>query len=498
MRETNMYSFLLPIVLLITTAAGALAVRSRPLGVRAGFLTTMVTLPALVLYWSGTSPLLTGGTVPMGPEGHWLRAIGIVWWFAAARLLALIVDRILGHDEASREARITSDLLCAGIYIAAFLVVLNFVLLLPVNGLVATSGIMAVVIGLALQNTLADVFSGVAVGIEHPFAVGHRISLGDGVEGVVVQVNWRSIRILTDGEDVVTIPNSVVAKAQIVNRSFPTERRATRLQLIRPATESPEWIMHVLRQAVLLCPDALETPAPSVTVSSLGMRSTTYAVDFFVAESSMIGRTKSLLLLHVHRQLRYAALLAQDEARVGEEMELPARTAAALMSQITLFDPLTAAQRANIAGQMTRRTLEEGDLLFREGAADDRLYVVASGVLEVTRGADNGARLLIGRIGAAEYIGEISMLTGAPHTADAGACTRTVVYELSRDVLSPLLRENVELAEAFERSVQRGLCLVERAVAMQAGAPPPGPGAILAGIRRLFGRDPTHGATPTG
>jgi small-conductance mechanosensitive channel/CRP-like cAMP-binding protein len=489
-----MYSFLLPIVLLITTAAGALAVRSKPLGVRAGFLAMLVTVPAFLLYWSGTSPLLTGDTVPMGPEGHWLRALGIVWWFAAARMLALIVDRILGHDEASREARITSDLLCAAIYIAAFLVVLNFVLLLPVNGLVATSGIMAVVIGLALQNTLSDVFSGVAVGIEHPFAVGHRISLGEGVEGVVVQVNWRSIRILTDGEDVATIPNSVVAKAQIVNRSFPTERRATRLQLVRPAAESPEWMMHVLRQAVLLCPDALETPAPSVTISSLGMRSTTYAVDFFVAGSSMIGRTKSLLLLHVDRQLRYAALLAEDEAGAGEEVKPRAGTAAALLSQITLFDPLTEAQRGDVAKQMTRRTLEEGDELFREGAEDDRLYVVASGVLEIKRATGNGARLLIGRIGAAEYIGEISMLTGAPHAADAEACTRTVVYELSRDVLSPLLRDNAELAKAFERSVRRGLCLVERAVATQAGAPLPGPGAILAGIRRLFG----HGATAAG
>jgi CRP-like cAMP-binding protein len=88
------------------------------------------------------------------------------------------------------------------------------------------------------------------------------------------------------------------------------------------------------------------------------------------------------------------------------------------------------------------------------------------------------------------------MLTGAPHAADAEACTRTVVYELSRDVLSPLLRDNAELVKAFERSVRRGLCLVERAVATQAGAPLPGPGAILAGIRRLFGHGPTAAGAP--
>ena len=88
-------------------------------------------------------------------------------------------------------------------------------LALPIGGPIATSGVLAIVLGLALQNTLADVFAGIAFGIEAPFNVGDRISAGEKIEGTVVQMNWRSIRILTDGDDVGDCSNSVVAKSDI-------------------------------------------------------------------------------------------------------------------------------------------------------------------------------------------------------------------------------------------------------------------------------------------
>src|SRR6201999_1033115 len=103
---------------------------------------------------------------------------------------------------------------------------LNSVLGLELKGLLVTSGLIAIILGLASQNTLADVFSGIAVGLDQPFHIGDRVSIGDFAEGVVVQMNWRSIRVQTDNADMALIPNSLVAKNQIINRSVPTPRRA--------------------------------------------------------------------------------------------------------------------------------------------------------------------------------------------------------------------------------------------------------------------------------
>ena len=81
-------------------------------------------------------------------------------------------------------------------------------------------------------------------------------------------------------------------------------------------------------------------------------------------------------------------------------------------------------QLEDLASRLTTRLLEPGDILFAEGAADATLYVVASGVLEMTRPTGTTTALTLGRIGAGEYIGEIGLLTGSPHTATARARTR--------------------------------------------------------------------------
>ena len=165
-----------------------------------------------------------------------LRALAGAWWWLGARIIAVGLEFAVRRDRRSREARLFSDLLAAAIYVAAAAVVLNSVLALPVTGVVATSGVVAIVLGLALQSTLADVFSGIAVGIEAPFGIGDRILIGDKIEGQVVQMNWRSIRVQTDGDDIAIIPNNLVAKAEIVNRSFPSQQRAASVEALQQAT----------------------------------------------------------------------------------------------------------------------------------------------------------------------------------------------------------------------------------------------------------------------
>jgi hypothetical protein len=67
------------------------------------------------------------------------------------------------------------------------------------------------------QTTLADVFSDLAINIEHPFAAGDWITMNDNVEGQIIEIDWRATRIRTFANDMVVIPNSVIAKAIVTN-----------------------------------------------------------------------------------------------------------------------------------------------------------------------------------------------------------------------------------------------------------------------------------------
>jgi small-conductance mechanosensitive channel/CRP-like cAMP-binding protein len=480
------------VAILVAAAAGWLALRTLSRRIRIAFDVVCLVALSVVLHQCGATPILAPSGAAPDTATLWLRVLVAAWWLVSARLIVAVLYFTLRHDRGHRSAKLVADLTAAAIYVGVALIVLKSVLALQVAGLVATSGVVAIVLGLALQSTLADVFSGIAVGIEAPFQVGDRISLGEDIGGRVIETNWRSIRVQTDGEDIAIIPNSVMAKLEIVNRSVPSQRRTVSATVRCPATADPEAVIQVLDDATLLCPDILETPAPSVTLTRLGRSWNQYTIGFSVAETSLIAGTKSLLLGHARKQLHHAGLLEREP---GGLVPPPARSKPMMLAprevlgDLVLFERLQPMQLEELASRLTTRLLEPGDVLFPESEADATLYVVASGVLEMTRATGTMTSLTLGRIGAGDYIGELGLLTGSPHAATARARTHCVVYQLRREAIAGLLETNAEVAAQLEKSVRRGLELVSRKVAAAATGDVGVRGQLLQRIRRFFRSD---------
>jgi small-conductance mechanosensitive channel/CRP-like cAMP-binding protein len=481
------------------TLVGILGLRPYAYRVRIAFdVICFAAISTFLLKW-GITPVFPPVDGPVDGTVLSLRVIGGMWWLLGARIVVAVLWVTLHRDRRSRAARLFSDLTAAVVYVAAALVVLNSVLTLPIAGLLATSGVVAIVLGLALQNTLADVFAGIAVGIEGPFHVGDRISIGDKIEGEVIQVNWRSIRVQTDGEDVAIIPNSLVAKAEIVNRSYPSQRRKVSVELSCPESAAPEQVIDALLQATLLCPVILQTPAPVAVITRLDEKRNSYTVSFFVKDSQQVSAGKSLLLRQCRRQLHYAELLSRE---CDDNLESPPRQASAmaypgrrLLRELILFESLSGEQIDQLAAHLHRRMLEPGEVLFAQGSADATLYIVASGILEFTRQTAALAAESIGCIGAGEYVGEIGLLTGVPHAVTATAHAHSVVYRLSRDAFAPLLSSESELASALDKSVRHGLEILHREVSIRASANIGAKGQLLSRIRSFFQPDSQHDRT---
>jgi CRP-like cAMP-binding protein len=335
-----------------------------------------------------------------------------------------------------------------------------------------------------MQNTLADVFAGIAVGIEAPFQVGNRISIGKIIEGQVVEMNWRSVRIQTDGADIAIIPNSIVSKLEIVNRSAPSRIRSDSVRMWCRPTADSDRVITLLNEAILLCPDVLQSPAPDVTLTQMGPIFHGYTIAFSVADTLSLSSTKSQLLRHARKQLYHAGLLAESQRRRAQS---PQRLAARqVLSELVLLESLDPALIDKLAQQAVTRLLEPEEVLFAEGAADCTLYVVASGVMEVTKAGESGGILTLGRLGAGEYLGEIGLLTGAPHAATARARTHCYVHQLSHEAIAPLLAAHPGMLAAFDQSARRGLDLLTRRVAASASETVPNRGELLSRIRNFF------------
>ena len=465
-----MTSSLLPVLILGFVLVSYIALRPFSPRVRNLFDFVCFVGATFILFRHQTPPLLGNGEAADAAP-LWLHAVAGIWWLLGARALVAVMSFTLNRNRRWREARLFPDLTAAAIYTAAVLVVLISVLALPIGGLLATSGVLAIVLGLALQNTLADVFAGIAFGIEAPFNVGDRISLGDKTEGTVVQMNWRSIRILTDGEDVAIVPNSVVAKSDIVNRSFPTRVRSAFVELSCPATSNPERVIDTLQQATLLCPPILSVPRSSAVLTRLGSTESRYRVNFSVSDTEHLSTTKDLLLRHARRQLYYSGLYFPRAAQdVGTADGATGRPFPVLpvLQDITLFEALEPGQLSELAGHLKPRSLEPGEVLFAQGGTEATLFIVLSGILEISQHTEFSAQRTVGFIGAGDYIGEVSLLTGAPYAAAATARTHCKLHALDCKVIKPLLAANSDLYAEFDRAARRGLAILNRGVAVHA------------------------------
>ncbi len=272
-------------------------------------------LTAAVAHLVG-SPLEPVFVTPGSAARLWQQVIVSLWWLLAARLAIELGQLFLLQRSFSREGRLFSDLLAGLLYLAVALTIASTVFRLPIGGLVATSGVIAIVLGLALQSTLADVFSGIAVGLERPYGIGDLISLDGLVEGEVIQINWRSVQIRTFGNDVATVPNSVVAKSRIVNRSAPSPVRTDAVVLPCDAAFEPQRVIELLHRAVLLCPEILEAPAPFVALTRIGRQ-------LERIQRQLLGRptagswadAKCNLLQQARRQFRAAGMLRPSDVR---------------------------------------------------------------------------------------------------------------------------------------------------------------------------------------
>src|SRR5260221_10336548 len=204
------------------------------------------------------------------PREFWLQILACCWWGLAARELISFLALLTRLRKAAIQNELLFDVISGTIYTCAVLAMMGFVFRWPLQGLLATSGIIAIVLGLALQSTLSDVFSGISLTIEKPFRPGDEILLEGGVEGEVIQVNWRSTHLRNGVNDVVVIPNSAIAKMRIQNHSAGSKRYSGSLTVTVDARNEPEFTIEILKQAATTCPAILERPPCTVAPQSLG------------------------------------------------------------------------------------------------------------------------------------------------------------------------------------------------------------------------------------
>ena len=252
-----------------------------------------------VLWLSGILPHWVAETDLQG--AYLAKSARILWWIHLAWTLVGFVRLYIVVEHRPREARLLQELVVAVIYLGVALSITGFVFGVPVATLAATSGVVAIIVGFALQNTLGDVFSGIALTLGRPYTLGDWIMLGDGTEGRIVETTWRSTHLLTAASNIVVLPNSVLAKVSLTNLSRPDERQLISVNVRIARTQAPHVIEGAMREALRNCERIVKDPAPIVAIKDID--AVAIGVDLFFCVAGPADRllARNEVIDSVHR-----------------------------------------------------------------------------------------------------------------------------------------------------------------------------------------------------
>jgi small-conductance mechanosensitive channel/CRP-like cAMP-binding protein len=449
-------------------------------------------LIATTAVWIGGPYLAkqTGSQLIQGLAEDVARVFGVLWWLILGFIALVTLERFVWRGLDAREVavpKLLKDVIRALVAILSLFGVISAAFDQPLTGLLAASGVLAVVIGFAMQSTLADLFSGIAINIERPYRVGHWIQIDNALTGQVVEINWRATRLRTADGNTVVMPNSKLAAAQIVNYDEPVPRYRTAIQVPLDARIPPGVAKNALVAAALKSMRVLSDPPPFVETKELRDSSVLYEVRYWIDSYE----DDTLVRDEVATSIWYAL----DAAGIspGQPLRTDPGLAERVLEHVDLLREIAPEMRARAAAAARRENFHAGDEVVRQGDPDRSLFVVARGVFEVAIDTPAG-RKTVARLGPGDFFGEMSLLTGAPRSAHVTALCDTLALEISAEALTPVLQANPEFARrlgeiVLERRQMNDETLRAMAPAERRNAKRSQVDAFLSKMRGFFGLD---------
>ncbi len=406
----------------------------------------------------GLAVLLAVGAVALGTmgaasPGNVLQLAGLL-----ALMLGLVgVAGVVVFDVVLCRLRIevpsiVRDLLLVAIAVS---IAMGFLRLagLDVFSLVTTSAVLTAVVGLALQSTIANVFSGLGLQLDRTLRHGEWIEVGNHV-GRILEIGWRSTRIQTKDGDTVFVPNSELVSKDVRNFTGATGAHRMTVRIGFHYRHPPHEVRRVLLAAIRDVPGVAKRPAPECGPSEFGESAVVYSLRYWITDFAH----DTVVDEEVHARIWYAA------RRAGLEIPFPTRTvvtedatesARAATREQEEEQALRRVERAepfsrlsdDIRRACTRgaRRLEfvRGEHLLQPDEPEGSLYLIESGEVRVQLRSPDTSRHVTLR--AHDLLGR----TIVSQDAECTALSEVVLYRIDPCALRDSLAANADLGAAL-------------------------------------------------
>ena len=386
--------------------------------------------------------------------------------------------------------QITTLLLIA----SAFFTGLSLFYGVTLPGLLAGSGLIALVLGLALQDTLGNIFAGLGLQAGKAFRVGDWLIV-DGKHVEVVEVNWRSTRLRNNDAASFDIPNNQLAKATIVNLYNPTPVHADRASVSVEYGVPPNQVKDALVRAALVARGVLSHPAPTAFLMNFDDSGIRYELKYWIEDARRYPEISDTVRTNIWYELDRRGIPFSYPTRIVEmrpkkESE-PTDQVSVLLQAQPLFSDMENEQIQALAKSARHLRYGKGEKIISQNDPGQSMYVLSSGAARVTFERE-GRISDLGELVSGECFGEISLLTGSPRTATVVAKTDCDIVEIDHTAMRDLLKQYPRLADHLSETLSTRRSILETELANRKDDHQIAPiiqtkESFLVRIRQLFG-----------
>lgn len=440
-----------------------------PATVFAVFLLALFNRQELVDRFLENANFLTRNFVEYGVQiGVWLsaaflmnRMIGVLFWDGFIRRLS---DRPV--------PRLPRDLTAMVLFSVAVLAIISTVFQRDITSMLAASGVFGVIVGLALRTVILDLFMGLAIHIERPFKIGdwlmiHQNRVETHIIAEVIEINWRTTRLRTTRNNMVVVPNSKMGDTIVTNYMEPKPHFRIDLDFTIDFEVPSERVLRVMTAGLKAVTDGegiLDDPVAEVRIKDSTLEGAEYEVRFFILPAKISpNEARHVVNRSVLEHLIHSGI---TPAHAKEEIFLQRRERRALdasldedlyqlLTRTELFRKLNAAEFAAVFREMRKRDLAEGETLYAQGDAGDSMFICVEGLLASAITVRGQGEVKVETLRAGQHFGEGTIFKATSRTTTVTAEADSLVYEIERHVIEPLLDVRLDLREQLEKGLKQ-------------------------------------------
>jgi len=428
-----------------------------------------------------------------------LRIVKLVLWLAFVVVIIRLVTRLLFETvlrgAAQTEiATLLKTVLSIVIYIVAFFIIFQSqfpqIQLAP---LFTGSAILGIVVGLALQDTLGNLFAGLALQVDHPFEVGDVIMIANRGQGVVESVSWRGVRIRTFQNKLLVISNAVLGK-ELIEVSPQNNLNARLVNFNTTYSCSPAKTAQLVREVVRQVENVSPKIRPIVRIRDFGESSIDWEIKYWPENYAKFNDTDAGIRQRVWYAFKREGIafafptrtVYTETAPEPISVEEQVSSASGHLENVPILAPLSDEEIEQLAKSSTRRVFAPGEAIVRKGQEGGSMFVIIKGSVKVQLPDGAGVRT-INQLGPNDFFGEMSLLTGEPRTATVVADEETDVMQIRKPAIKPLFEANPELMAAMSAIVEERKKLLIQEKLEQTMRPQKSESGVMSAIKKFFG-----------